>query len=230
MDEEGKKLAEEMGADTCAFHHCDVAVESDIEALVAFTVSKWGKLDIMFNNAGIRGTAKGEDVLNMDMNDFDHIMSINLRGVALGVKYAANAMVSAGTRGVIICTGSVASVMAGMSPVAYTIAKHGVLGLVKAAASNLGKHGIRVNYVSPAAVITPLLLVHFRHLSGNPDLTMEQVQGWCDSLSNLKGHSLTALDVAKSALYLASDDSSFVSGMNLVVDGGLSITNHSFDT
>ncbi|KAH7373413.1 hypothetical protein KP509_17G054600 [Ceratopteris richardii] len=230
LDEEGKKLAEEMGAHTCAFHHCDVTVESDIEALLHFTVSKWGKLDIMYNNAGILGNAVSEDVLNMDMDNFDHVMSVNLRGMALGVKHAANAMVNAGTRGVIICTGSIATVMAGLSPVAYTISKHAILGLVRAAASNLGKHGIRVNCVSPSAVLTPLAMDHFHRLFGNQNLSMEVIQASCDNSSNLKGHSLTPLDVAKAALYLASEDSNFVSGLNLIVDGGFSITNHSFET
>ncbi|KAH7373410.1 hypothetical protein KP509_17G054400 [Ceratopteris richardii] len=229
LDEEGKKLAEEMGAHTCAFHHCDVAVESDIEALVAFTVSKWGKLDILYNNAGITCIGQGEDVLNMDMDKFDRIMSTNLRGMALGVKHAAKAMVNAGTRGVIICTGSTTSVMAGMAPVAYTVSKHAILGLVRAAASDLGKYGIRVNCVSPAPVTTPLLLEHFRHASGNQNVSMEDARAWCDSFSNLKGHSLTPLDVAMSALYLASDDSSFVSGLNLIVDGGFTITSHIFE-
>ncbi|KAH7373538.1 hypothetical protein KP509_17G061200 [Ceratopteris richardii] len=119
--------------------------------------------------------------------------------------------------------------MAGMAAVAYTVSKHAVLGLVRAAASDLGKYGIRVNCVSPGPVTTPLLLNDFRHFSGNKNSSMEDARAWCDSSSNLQGHSLTPLDIAMSALYLASDDSNFVSGLNLVVDGGFTITSHSFE-
>ncbi|KAH7431617.1 hypothetical protein KP509_08G056900 [Ceratopteris richardii] len=230
QDEIGKNLAEEMGAPVCVFRHCDVTVESDMEGLVDFTISKWGKLDIMYNNAGILGTAVNEDVHNLDMADFDRVISVNVRGMALGVKYASRAMVNAGTKGVIICTASVSSVLAGMAPVAYTVSKHAVLGLVRAASSGLGKHGIRVNCLSPWAVATPMLVNYLRDTIKDPTLSEEDAKASRDAHSNLHGYSLSALDIAKSALYLASDDAAFVSGLNLIVDGGFTATNHSFDT
>lgn len=228
--EKGAQLAHDVGTHTCVFRHCDVTLESDIEALVAFTISKWGKLDIMYNNAGVLGNAVAEDVRNLDMADFDRVISVNVRGMALGVKYASKAMVDAGTKGVIICTASVSSILGGMAPVAYTVSKHAVLGLVRAASSDLGKYGIRVNCLSPWGVLTPLLVDHLRQAFENPALSVEEARASRDSHANLRGHSLSALDIARSALYLASDDSAFVSGLNLIVDGGFTATNHSFDS
>ncbi|MCO5595755.1 hypothetical protein L7F22_049803 [Adiantum nelumboides] len=230
QDEKGTQLAQDVGTQVCVFRRCDVTLESDMEALVAFTVSKWGRLDIMYNNAGVLGDAVAEDVHNLDMADFDHVISVNVRGMALGVKYASKAMIDAGTKGVIICTASVSSVLAGMGPVAYTISKHAVLGLVRASSSDLGKYGIRVNCLSPWGVVTPLLVNHLRQTFENPALTADEVRASRDSHSNLQGHSLSAFDIARSALYLASDDSPFVSGLNLIVDGGFTATNHSFDS
>lgn len=230
QDEKGAQIVDSVGHEICVYRRCDVTLEADMEALVAFTVAKWGKLDIMYNNAGILGNAVSEDVRNMDMTDFDRVISVNVRGMALGVKYASRAMVDAGTKGVIICTASVSSILGGMAPVVYTVSKHAVLGLVRAASSDLGKFGIRVNCLSPWGVLTPLLVNHLRDAFENPSLSIEEAQASRDSHANLLGHSLSSLDIARSALYLASDDAAFVSGLNLIVDGGFTATNHSFDS
>eukprot|EP00250_Pteridium_aquilinum_P020771 c24941_g1_i2 orf=110-934(+) len=227
-DDKGAQLANEVGRRAAAYKHCDVSLEHEVEELVAFTIEKWGKLDIMYNNAGIvpgNFTTTLEDVRALNMHEFDCVMSVNVRGMALGIKYASRAMVEAKTKGSIICTASIASIMAGLTPVSYTVSKHAIIGLMRAASSDLGKYGIRVNCVSPYLVATPLGLKAF----GDQSSSLMKIQALSDSKSNLAGHSLTSSDIARTALYLACDDAAFVSGLNLVVDGGFTATNHSFN-
>ncbi|PKU62466.1 Short-chain dehydrogenase reductase 3b [Dendrobium catenatum] len=126
-----------------------------------------------------------------------------------------------GIRGSIICTASVAAAVGGFAPVAYTIAKHGVLGLVKAAAGELGEKGVRVNCVSPFGVATPLSC-------GIGMMTAELVEKLTCEAAVLKGAVLRAADIAAAALFLASDDSAFISGQNIVVDGAVSVSNALF--
>ncbi|GFQ05255.1 (-)-isopiperitenol/(-)-carveol dehydrogenase mitochondrial [Phtheirospermum japonicum] len=127
-------------------------------------------------------------------------MRVNARGMAVCVKQVSRKMIEMGTRGSIVCTGSVAAEIGGPDHTDYNMSKHAVLGLVRSASMQLGMHGIRINCVSPAAVLTPLA----RNL-----------------FTSLKGVTLTAEHVAEAVLFLASDDSAFVTGHNLVVDGGM---------
>ncbi|KAH7859733.1 hypothetical protein Vadar_004828 [Vaccinium darrowii] len=219
-----KVVASIRGPDHKAiFKKCDVTVEKQVEEVVAFAIEKYGTLDIMYSNAGILGSM--ESILDMDMEKgFDRIMTVNLRGSAICIKHAARAMVKRQVRGSIICTASTASIQGGMGPLAYTTSKHGLVGLVRAAASELGKHGIRVNCVSPFFVITPLTI------SGMSALGIEgtsAIEAIASSAGNLKGVVLEAKNVAESALFLASDESSFVSGHNLVIDGGFTVVDNS---
>ncbi|KAH7859443.1 hypothetical protein Vadar_001163 [Vaccinium darrowii] len=133
-------------------------------------------------------------------------------------------MVKRKIRGSIICTGSVASVLGGMGPHAYTASKHGLVGLVRGAASELGRHGIRVNCVSPSGVVTPLVISEMLAMGINDASAVEEQ---ICSAANLKGISLNPKHVAEVALFLASDESIFVSGHNLAVDGGFSVVNNS---
>ncbi|KAI5062860.1 hypothetical protein GOP47_0021407 [Adiantum capillus-veneris] len=110
---------------------------------------------------------------------------------------------------------------------AYVVS-HAVLGIMRAACSDLGQYGIQVNCVSPCAVVTPLALSFFRKAFSDPLLPKESIQDIFDKSHILEGHSLSTLDIACAALYLASDDSKFVSGLNLVVDGGTSSTSQMF--
>ncbi|KAI5062848.1 hypothetical protein GOP47_0021395 [Adiantum capillus-veneris] len=228
QDDRGSTLVGELGPHIVAYRHCNVSIERDMENLVKFTLDKWGKLDIMFNNAGILGKSMTSDATNVDMDDFDHVMSVNVRGIVLGVKYASKAMVGANIKGSIICTSSVAGIQGGVASMAYVVSKHAILGIMRAACSDLGQYGIRVNCVSPSAAITPLSLSFFRQALSNPLLDKESIQGILDNNHNLVGHSLSTLDIAFASLYLASDDSKFVSGLNLVVDGGTSSTSQMF--
>ncbi|KAE9465183.1 hypothetical protein C3L33_02909, partial [Rhododendron williamsianum] len=162
----------------------------------------------------------------MDMEEgFDRTMAVNLRGPALCIKHAARAMVKRQVRGSIICTASTASVLGGMGPIAYNTSKHGLVGLVRAAASELGKHGIRVNCVSPYFVATPLAISGMSAMGIN---NASKIEALASSVGNLKGVALKAKHIAEAALFLASDESSvYVSGHNLVVDGGFTVVDNS---
>ena len=227
QDDLGTHLANELGGHVAVYKHCDVTMESDMEGLVTQAMAKWGKLDIMFSNAGIHTSFKG-GMQNVDITNFDNVMNVNLRGMVLAVKHASKVMIETKTRGVIICTSSIAGVTATITSIEYTISKHGLLGLMKGAASDLGKYGIRVNCVSPSTLVTPLCLKYFRDVSGDHLLQDHVVQDFVNSANVLVGHTFSTSDVAQAVLYLASDESAFVSGHNLIIDGGNTITDRTY--
>ncbi|KAI3504640.1 hypothetical protein L2E82_46560 [Cichorium intybus] len=212
QDELGQKVADSLGSDHCTYFHCDVADEQQVISAVNFTVGTYGRLDIMFSNAGIVSTSK-QTVLDLDLTQFDRLYAINARGTAACVKHAARAMVEKHVRGSIICTASVAASRGGSSRTDYVMAKHAVLGLVRSASKQLGVHGIRVNCVSPSAVVTSLS-------KRSPEATKKTMKLY-EKLSSLKGIELTVERVADAVLFLASEGSSFITGHDLPVDGGL---------
>ncbi|XP_030548656.1 secoisolariciresinol dehydrogenase-like [Rhodamnia argentea] len=216
----GHSVCDSLGQDTASFIHCDVTAESQIKAAAAEAISVYGKLDIMFNNAGIVDPKKSR-IIDNEKVDFDRVLAVNVTGVFLGVKHAAQAMIPT-RRGCIINTASMSSGVSGAASHAYTCAKHAVLGLTRNAAVELGQFGIRVNCLSPYACVTPLATKFV-------GLGPAELEATMDSLSNLKGLTLKAEDVANAALFLASDEARYVSGHNLFIDGGLSIVNPSFN-
>ncbi|KAG6778178.1 hypothetical protein POTOM_018031 [Populus tomentosa] len=216
QDELGHSVCEELKTESASFVHCDVTQEKDVENAVNTAVSKHGKLDIMFNNAGIAGTPK-PNILDNDKAEFEKVMSVNVVGAFLGTKHAARVMIPA-RRGSIISTASVCGTIGGVASHAYTSSKHGVIGLMRNTAVELGQHGIRVNCVSPYVVLTPLVKNFFK-------LDDDEVNRL---YSNLKEAVLKAEDIAEAALFLGSDESKYVSGHNLIVDGGFTIVNPGF--
>lgn len=218
QDSLGLSLCEELGHDDVTYVHCDVTSDSDVRNAVDSVVSRHGKLDIMYNNAGILG--KLDSIAEADNENFKRVFEVNVYGGFLGAKHAARVMVPA-KQGVILFTSSVASVSCGESPLSYTMSKHAVVGLMKNLCVELGQHGIRVNCISPCAIATPLL-------TGVMGLEKPQVEGLVCAAAVLKGVVAEAEDVAAAALYLASDEAKCVSGLNLMVDCGYSTTNLSF--
>ncbi|CAI0391480.1 unnamed protein product, partial [Linum tenue] len=215
-------IQDDLGTkDVVSYVHCDVTNDAHVRDAVDLAVSRYGKLDIMYNNAGISGRV--DSTIQLESNDnFKRVMDVNVYGGYLGAKHAARVMVAAGRGGVILFTGSIASVACGESPHAYTASKHAVVGLMRNLCVELGEHGVRVNCISPCALATPLL----REAMGSADkAVVEEVI--CAS-ANLKGVVPDPSDVAAAAVYLGSDEARFVSGVNLMVDGGYTTTNQAF--
>uniref|UniRef100_A0A0E0HNW0 Uncharacterized protein n=1 Tax=Oryza nivara TaxID=4536 RepID=A0A0E0HNW0_ORYNI len=220
QDELGASLVAELGPDASSYVHCDVTNEGDVAAAVDHAVARFGKLDVMFNNAGVSGPPCFR-MSECTKEDFERVLAVNLVGPFLGTKHAARVMAPA-RRGSIISTASLSSSVSGAASHAYTTSKHALVGFTENAAGELGRHGIRVNCVSPAGVATPLA----RAAMGMDDEAIEAIMA---NSANLKGAgALKADDIAAAALFLASDDGRYVSGQNLRVDGGLSVVNSSF--
>jgi NAD(P)-dependent dehydrogenase (short-subunit alcohol dehydrogenase family) len=211
QDEAGQALVAELG-DHTRFVHCNVTNEDDVAAAVDLAVSEFGRLDVMFNNAGIVG-AVGR-ISEMSADAWDNTIAILLRGVFLGTKHAARVMLEQNS-GVIINTSSTAGILGGLGPHAYTAAKHGVIGLTKSVANELAPNGIRVNAISPGNTVTAMTA---SVTSGDPD-ALEATNARIASMSPL-GYAGLPADIAAAALYLASDDARYVSGHTLVVDAG----------
>ncbi|XP_052176194.1 (-)-isopiperitenol/(-)-carveol dehydrogenase, mitochondrial-like [Diospyros lotus] len=214
MDDKGQKLAEAIGSSQsqCAYRRCDVTDEDQVKAAVEWTVTTYGQLDVIFCNAGI-ASPSDQALLELDFAEFDRLMVVNARGVAACVKHAARAMVERLVRGSIVCTASVVASKGGWKHTDYIMSKHAVLALVRAASQQLGEHGIRVNCVSPFMVATPLTC----DLMG---LKAEELEKMFAPYTSLRGTPLRPGDVADAVLFLASDESRFVSGHDLKVDGG----------
>ncbi|KAL5732144.1 hypothetical protein ACHQM5_004797 [Ranunculus cassubicifolius] len=222
QDDLGHKLCTEIGSDDIiSFVHCDVTKEEDVENLVKTAVSKYGKLDIMFANAGIAGEFPNS-LVDVNHERFNRVMNVNVNGALLGAKHAAKVMIPR-KKGCILFTASLSTVLAGLDiSHAYAASKHAVLGLTKNMCVEMGQYGIRVNCVSPYMIASPMLTT----VMGVDASKVEELV--CRS-ANLKGVVLKAEDVAQGALYLCSDEARYVSGLNLIIDGGYSTTNSAYD-
>jgi len=196
LDDKGAQMEKDFGPNL-AFHHTDVAVEAHVKGAVDLAVKKYGRLDCIFNNAGIGGVS-GE-IQEIDMEGFDKTMGVLVKGVVLGMKYAAPIM-KAQKSGSIISTASVAGLSGGFGPHIYSAAKAAVVHLSKSVALELGKYNIRVNAICPGGIATSI----FGRGLGLP--------------SQLADESAKKME---EALFLASDDSTFVSGQAIAVDGAL---------
>jgi NAD(P)-dependent dehydrogenase (short-subunit alcohol dehydrogenase family) len=211
QEEAGKKFAATFG-DKALFVKCDVAKEDEVESLVSSTVAHFGRIDSMFNNAGILGAVG--PVAEIPGAEWQRSIDVLLSSVFYGIKHAARAMIAQGSGGTIINTTSTAGLRAGLGPHVYTAAKHGVVGLTQSTATELGRHGIRVNAIAPGGTVSGLTAWLVTGSSDNLADANTKI-----GVSNPLGRAGQPEDIANAALYLASDEASYVNGLVLVVDG-----------
>ncbi|KAL6896934.1 hypothetical protein ACP4OV_007506 [Aristida adscensionis] len=221
QDDAGRVAAAELGA-RASYTRCDVTDEAQVAAAVDRAVAQHGRLDVLYSNAGVGGSMAPAPLGALDMADFDRVMAINARGMAACVKHGARVMAPRGG-GCILCTGAVAGVIGGGMPHAYSVSKAAVLGLVRSAAGELAAHGVRVNAVSPYGIATPLGMA--ATVTMFPEMGDDERRRLIEEgISELRGAVLRPEDVARAAVYLASDEATYVSGHNLVVDGSYTAT------
>jgi NAD(P)-dependent dehydrogenase (short-subunit alcohol dehydrogenase family) len=196
------------GGDRLASLRVDVSAERDVAGLVALAVERFGGLDCLFNNAGIGG-AFGP-IGETTVEEWDFTFAVLVRGVFLGIKHGAARLKAQGRGGSIINTASIAGIGGGAGPHAYSAAKAAVANLSRSVSAELAAHRIRVNAIAPGMIKTPLAMGRREEAW---DRLARQKQPWPDL--GLPEH------IADTALFLASDDSRFITGQVIVVDGGL---------
>ena len=214
---QGRAIAESLGAG-CAFVRTDVTDEAQIRALVEFAIGRHGRVDCLFNNAG--GPAPPGGIESIRVEGFDAAIATLLRSVLLGMKHVAPVMMRQRS-GSIINNGSVAGLRAGLSSsLVYSAAKAAVIHLTRCVAMQLGEHGVRVNSISPGGVATGM----FGKVAGLPaeqaERTAEAAKAALAAMQPIPRAGLPE-DIAQAAVFLASEDSTFVNGHDFVVDGGL---------
>ena len=204
--EEVAKQINEQGGHALAIE-VDVSIPESVATLVDRTVAEYGQLDVMFNNAG---TLRPGTVIELDVDDWDLVMGVNVRSVYLGGKFAIPAMLNSGG-GSIINTASISGLHGDGGAVAYAASKAAVINLTRAMSTDHAADGIRVNAICPGTIETPPVM---RMMEDPVALEI-----------NMRAHAIGRLgrpeEIASAALWLASDESSFVSGEAIVVDGGL---------
>ena len=215
-EKEGQMLAESLG-DKAGFLKTDVSRESDVKAMIQYAVDRFGKLDCLFNNAGCPAPVGSIETIPLD--GYEAAMKVLLGGVMLGMKHAAPVM-RAQKSGSIINTSSVAALRAGLSSsMIYSAAKGAVTQLTKCVAMELGESSVRVNCISPGGIATGI----FGKALGLPieqaEKTVEVMEEALVAHQPIPRAGLTD-DIAMAAVFLASDESTFVNGHDLVVDGG----------
>jgi NAD(P)-dependent dehydrogenase (short-subunit alcohol dehydrogenase family) len=210
QDDLGAALANRLAG--VVFQRTDVTCEAEVEAVVARAVAEFGSLDVMVNNAGGIG-ARGS-ILEVTGEGFDRTMTLLLKSVVFGIKHAGRVMAKQ-KRGAIISTASIAGLQPGSGPHLYATAKAAVVFLTKSAALELGEKNVRVNCLCPGGVATPMVL-------GMLGVGDEALPGLRDAMSKTQPirRPGDALDVARAAAWLACDESDYVTGQAIAVDGG----------
>ena len=208
--EETANMIQKVGG-TCAALAVDASNPADVERMIAHAIEQYQRVDILCNNAGIGSTT---DVVDCEPEEWDRVMTVNVKSVYLGCKYAVPHMIDQGG-GVIINTASVAGMVGIVKRASYSASKGAVIALTRQVAIEYVEKGIRVNCICPGTVDSPwvgrLLSQTADPAAARANLVARQPMG---RLGNPE-------EIAKAALYLASDDAAFITGTGLVIDGGL---------
>jgi len=208
-----KKTVEELNSEQVKYCVADVSKAVDVQYYIDETVKMFGKIDVFFNNAGIEGAVK--PIVDYPEDIFDKVIAVNVKGMWLGNKYALPQMNDGGS---IILTSSVAGILGSANMSAYIISKHAVVGIMRSAAIEAAARKIRVNSVNPSPVNNRMMRSIEEGVSSGH---AEQVQQEFEAIIPLKRYAEPD-EIAKLVLFLASDDSQFITGTTQVIDGGLS--------
>ena len=207
--EKGEKAAAEIGA---TFVKCDVSKAADVENVVRMA----GTVDVLYNNAGIFWTGHDGKITDIAEADWDRVIAINLKSVYLFTKYAIPTMIASGRGGSIINTGSSAAQIGIPDCDAYTATKGAIVQLTKSLAAEYGRYKIRTNAISPAAIMTPMMR------QSNPENSSFDEERFLKLRTPLRRYG-TPEEIAMVALFLASDEASYLNGAIIVADGGITI-------
>lgn len=211
-DQEGEATADVItsGGGSAAYVHANVSSASEVEAMIGFAVERFGGLHVLYNNAGVFPADDGS-VIETPEETWDRVMAINLKGVFLGCKYGVPALLNSGGGSIINVASFVALMGAATAQIAYTASKGGVLSMTREIAVEFARKNIRANALCPGPIETPLLA----------ELMSDPVRRQRRLVHIPIGRLGQAHEVANAALFLASDESSLVTGATFVVDGGI---------
>jgi NAD(P)-dependent dehydrogenase (short-subunit alcohol dehydrogenase family) len=201
---------------TAFAHQADISVAAECQAMVDAAIARWGRIDILVNNVGIGG---GDAPAHLAQEPvWDRIMAVNLKASWLTIRAVIPVMRAAG-RGAIVNISSLASLAGGIQ-IAYEISKAGVNRLTTSVATSNARYGVRCNAVLPGLIDTPMAVAGIAAARAQP---IEEVRATRNERVPLRGRMGTAWDTANAALFLASDEANFITGVLLVVDGGMSV-------
>lgn len=218
QDDKGARIEEDHKGK--AFYvHCDVTQEAQIAAAIAAAKNRFGRLDVLFNNAGAGGARETADAITAE--GFDAVMHLHVRAAMFGMKHAVPVMKAQGG-GSIVSTASVAGLRTGFGPFLYSVAKAAIIHMTHAAAVELGQANIRVNCICPGLIATSIFGVGLGLPTQVADSATKAIAEGSQNAQFIQRGGIPK-DIAEAALYLASDGSSFVTGHALVVDGGLTL-------
>jgi NAD(P)-dependent dehydrogenase (short-subunit alcohol dehydrogenase family) len=212
--EEGAALEKRLGV---RFIRTDVANESDVKTMVDQTVKWFGRVDCLVNNAGVPSPMVS--ITEIDVPTIDQLLAVNVRGVMLGIKHVAPVMLEQ-KAGSIINIGSIAGLRGGASGHIYSATKAAVQSITRSAGAELGEKGIRVNTISPGAIVTGIFAKNAGVEASKADRLTDVIKGAFATLQPIPRAGMPE-DIAQAAVFLAGDGSSFINGQDIVVDGGM---------
>jgi NAD(P)-dependent dehydrogenase (short-subunit alcohol dehydrogenase family) len=213
VDDDAARATVETIGDTAIAAHVDVADEAEADAVVRTTVDRFGRVDVLFNNAGISGVG---DLQETTLDAWERVMRVNVRGVFVMSRAVAPVMIAQGSGSIVNMSSAIAET--GLARrVSYAASKGAVLALTKSMQVDLAQHGVRVNALMPGTIMTPFVEKYLSESYADPEDGRRSIRS-----RQLTGELGTPEDIAHAALYLACDESRFMLGSGLVIDGGLS--------